>query len=120
MVRWSLGALLLFGALNAFGGGYYGMSGAPEVPTEWLRGTPFRDYFIPSLILFCVVGGAFLLAGTAVLARLRFARTASFAAGLIVLGWIIVQVSMIGYVSWMQPVTFAAGILVLALSRVLR
>ncbi len=27
-VRYALGGLLVFGALNAFGGGYYGLSGA--------------------------------------------------------------------------------------------
>src|SRR4051812_27480018 len=49
--RWILGSLLLLVALNAFGGGYYGMAGAPNVPTEWLEGSPFTSYFLPSLIL---------------------------------------------------------------------
>ena len=53
--RYSLGGLLAFGALNAFAGGYYGMSGAEDVPREWLEGSPFEDYFIPGLILFLVV-----------------------------------------------------------------
>jgi hypothetical protein len=37
-IRWILGLLLAFVALNAFAGGYYGMSGARNVPTEWLQG----------------------------------------------------------------------------------
>ncbi len=57
--RRALGALLVFAAVNAFGGGYYGLSGAPGVPVEWLAGR---------------------------------------------------------YVSWMQPVTFIAGCLVLTLA----
>jgi hypothetical protein len=116
LVRFTLGALLVFGALNAFGGGYYGMSGAEGVPTAWLEGSPFVDYFIPSLVLFTVVGTSFLLAAVAVLARLRFARLAALAAGAIVLGWIAVQVAIIGYVSWMQPATVIAGLLVLTLA----
>ena len=32
-VRYSLGGLLTFGALNALGGGYYGLTGAVGVPT---------------------------------------------------------------------------------------
>ena len=40
-VRYSLGGLLTFGALNALGGGYYGLTGAVGVPTEWLEGSPF-------------------------------------------------------------------------------
>jgi hypothetical protein len=50
-IRTLLGALLTVGALNAFAGGYYGLSGAEGVPREWLAGSPFRDYFVPSVIL---------------------------------------------------------------------
>jgi hypothetical protein len=116
LVRYTLGSLLIFGALNAFAGGYYGLSGATGVPLEWLAGTPFSDYFIPSLILFVVVGGAFLIAAIAVFARLRRARPSAFAAGGIVLVWLAVEMAMIGYVSWMQPVTAAGGLLVLILA----
>jgi hypothetical protein len=115
-LRYLLGGLLAFGALNAFGGGYYGMSGAEDVPKEWLEGSPFDDYFIPSLILFVVVGGGFLAAAIAVFAKLRIARTAALAAGAIVLGWLAVETAIIGYVSWMQPATTIGGLLVLLLA----
>jgi hypothetical protein len=114
-IRYSLGSLLAFGALNAFGGGYYGLSGATGVPTAWLKGSPFTDYIVPSLILLVVVGGSFLIAAVAVLAGLRIARFTAFAAGLVVLGWLAAQLAIIGYVSWMQPTTALAGVLVLAL-----
>jgi len=112
--------LLLFGAINAFGGGYYGLAGAEDVPREWLRGSPFADYFIPSLILFAVVGGSFLTATVLVFARSPLDRTAALAAGAIALVWIAAQVAIIGYVSWMQPVTFVGGLLVFALASRLR
>ena len=114
-IRYSLGALLVFGAVNAFGGGYYGLSGAKGVPTEWLNGSPFPDYFVPSLILLVVVGGSFIVAAMAVLTGLRIARLAALAAGIVVLGWLAVQLAIIGYVSWMQPTTALAGVLVLVL-----
>ena len=117
MIRYLLGGLLAFGALNAFAGGYYGLSGAAGVPIEWLAGTPFSDYTIPSLILFVVVGGSLLVATVAVFARARIARAAALAAGAILLVWIAVQVAMIGYVSWMQPATAIGGLLVLLLAR---
>jgi hypothetical protein len=115
-LRYLLGGLLAFGALNAFGGGYYGMSGAEDVPREWLEGSPFDDYFIPGLVLFVVVGGSFLAAAIAVFAKLRIARTAALAAGAIVLGWLAVETAIIGYVSWMQPATTIGGLLVLLLA----
>jgi len=118
-IRCMLGGLLAFGALNAFGGGYYGLSGAEGVPTEWLQGSPFVDYTIPSLILFVVVGGSLLVASIAVFMRLRIARFTAFSAGVIALGWIVTQMAIIGYVSWMQPTTAIAGVAILTLARLL-
>ena len=118
-VRYSLGALLVFGAVNAFGGGFYGLSGAKGVPTEWLNGSPFPDYFVPSLILLVVVGGSFMVAAMAVFTGLRIARLAALAAGIVVLGWLAVQLAIIGYVSWMQPTTAIAGVLILVLGSLL-
>jgi hypothetical protein len=115
-VRLTLGALLAFGALNAFGGAWYGLAGAKGVPTEWLEGSPFSSYFIPSLVLGIVVGGSFLLAAVAVFRRWRSARLLAFGAGAVVLGWLAVQVAIIGYISWMQPTTALAGALILALA----
>jgi hypothetical protein len=116
IIRVALGLLLAFAALNAFGGGYYGMTGAEGVPTEWLEGSPFHDYFVPGLILFVVVGGAFGVAAVAVLTGVRAARAAALLAGAIVLAWLAVQLSIIGYVSWMQPVTALGGVMVLLLA----
>jgi len=115
VVRYSLGGLLAFGALNALAGGYYGLTGAVGVPTEWLEGSPFADYFVPSLILLVVVGGSFIVAAIAVFAGLRGDRFAVFVVAFIVLGWLTVQMSIIGYVSWMQPATAIAGLLILIL-----
>lgn len=116
IIRFSLGVLLAFAALNAFGGGYYGMAGAEGVPVEWLEGTPFRNYFIPSLILFVLVGIPFLIASIAVFANLPVARMASYASVLSVSIWLLVEMIMIGYVSWMQPVTAIAALIILLLT----
>lgn len=67
-IRYSLGGLLALGALNALGGGYYGLTGAVGVPTQWLEGSAFEDYFVPSLILLIAVGGSFMVAAIAVFA----------------------------------------------------
>ncbi len=96
-------------ALNAIGGGIYGLAGARGVPLQWLQGTPFSSYRAPSLILILVVGGAHSAAFVQVVRRAQRARASSLAAGAILLGWIGVQIAMIGFVSWLQPtVAFAA------------
>ena len=62
-----------------------------------------------------VVGGAFIVAAIAVFAGLRGDRFAVFVAAFVVLGWLTVQVGIIGYVSWMQPATAIAGLVILVL-----
>jgi hypothetical protein len=114
--RWILGTLLVVIALNAFAGGYYGMAGAKGVPTEWLEGSPFESYFIPSLILAVVVGGAFLTAAIAVFMRAPWRRGVVVVAVAIAVGWLTVQIAIIGYVSWMQPATAIATLIVAALA----
>jgi len=102
-------------AVFAFGGGFYGiLTGAPVVPRDWLLGTPFHGYRIPSLILFLAVGGSSALAAYANLKRGR-AKLFTLAAGMIQLGWIAVQVMMIGFVSWLQPAVAAWALITVAL-----
>jgi len=113
-MRILLAALLAFGALNAFAGGYYGMSGAPGIPVEWLAGSPFTSYIVPGLILFVVVGGTLLNAAVAVFGRSSDGPWAAYLAGAIVLGWIAVQVAIIGFVSWLQPITALAATAIIA------
>lgn len=111
-----MGGLLAFGALNAFAGGYYGMSGAEDVPRKWLEGSPFDDYLIPGLVLFVIVGGSLLAAAMFVFAGLHLARVAAIGAGTVVLGWLVVETLVIGYVSWMQPATTIGALLILLLA----
>jgi hypothetical protein len=115
-MRRILGILLAFLALNAFGGGLYGMLGARGVPAEWLAGSPFRSYFLPSLFLFVVVGGVCALAGWAVLRGRSSAGILARAAAVLLLAWIAAQVAIIGYVSWLQPAVALSGCVVLLLA----
>jgi len=116
LIRYSLGVLVSIVAINAFAGGFYGLSGAEGVPVEWLEGTPFRDYTIPSVILIAVVGGSCVAAAIAVFSRSGYAQRLSVLCGAIMLFWIIVQTGMVGYVSWLQPAIAVAGTGVIALA----
>jgi hypothetical protein len=90
--------------------------GAEDVPREWLEGSPFEDYFIPGLVLFVVVGGSLLAAAIFVFVGLHLARLVAIAAGVVVLGWLVVETLIIGYVSWMQPATTIGVLLILLLA----
>jgi hypothetical protein len=113
------GTLLLIIAINAFGGGYYGLSGAKDIPREWLSGSPFTSYLIPSLFLFVVIGGTCLAASIAMFRNSKHARKLSLVCAGLLLCWIIAQVSIIGYVSWMQPTIFISALIIAAITLLL-
>lgn len=113
----TLTAILAAGAVNALAGGVYGLLGAKGIPRSWLDGSPFHDYFVPSLILVVVVGGALSAAAIAVWRGARNANVIATAAGVITIGWIVVQLAIIGFVSWLQPFVAVMGITILALAR---
>jgi hypothetical protein len=97
-------------------GAWYGLSGAPGVPLEWLDGTPFRSYRFPSIILGGAVGGGAIVAAAITLGAWG-AEAALIGAvvGVILVAWIVVQVRMIGSVHWLQPVSLAYGLVVCAI-----
>jgi hypothetical protein len=115
-IRYTLGITLLILAINAFGGGYYGLVGAKSVPVEWLKGSPFQTYLIPSLVLFILIGGSALFAGVQVLMQGKMAPMAAVFCGAILVVWLCVQVAIIGYVSWMQPVTAVIAVVIFLLA----
>lgn len=100
-------------AINAIGGAIYGLGGARDVSLEWLEGTPFNDYVVPSLTLLVVVGGGMALAAIALVLGWRRSAEVSMAAGVVLCAWIAMQVVVIvpeGGFSWLQPTMFAAGL----------
>jgi hypothetical protein len=119
LARLALIVVQLLVMLNAFGGGIYGMAGAPAVPKDWLAGSPFSGYFLPGLFLFVVIGGGMALASAAWLRKSARAPWASLTMGCLLMLWIVVQVAVIGLTSPLQPVSFVAGAVVAALAGVL-
>lgn len=111
-----LGLGLLLVGLCAVAGGWYGLAGASGVPLDWLSGSPFRTYFVPSLFLFAVVGGLHVAAAAVVFLHGRASRPMAASAGVLLAAWIVMQVGVIGYVSWLQPACALAGLATFALS----
>lgn len=84
----------------------------------FLVGTPFDDYLVPGLILFTVNGAFPLLVAVATLMRLPLARYGHLAVGVLLTGWMAVQVLLIGLTATIQVVFFLLGLLILALGTV--
>jgi hypothetical protein len=87
-----------------------------KAPPDMLTGSPFRDFFVPGLILFLVHGVGTLTAGVLTLRRHPLAGFAGMVFGLGMMIWIFVQVSMIGGGSWLQYGYFGLGVIELSLA----
>jgi len=109
--------LLLF--LNGFGGVFGGigvMKAIMPFPEVWLEGTPFHSYFLPGLILCVIVGGGHLAAAFVVLLRSPRAKIAGLFAGLILIGWMLGELKLIGFQAPIQVWFVGVGLLEVGLS----
>lgn len=115
-----LQATLALLGVSGVGGGFALLAdpsgGLVDVPASLLAGTPFGSYLIPGLLLLAFVGLLPLVAGYGLAVERRFAWLASVVAGSVAIGWILVQVALLGYVSRFQPLVLGVGLVVLTLS----
>ena len=79
--------------------------------TSLLDGTWFGSFFIPGLILAVAVGGSQFLAAYGLWRREPWDMVASFATGIVLMGWIVVEVLLLGWIAphGLQPFCFAYG-----------
>jgi hypothetical protein len=111
----------LFAALSAFAGALGLVIGYMDIPLDVLRTTPFADFTVPALLLGVVVGGSALAAALiALFEPLRFDALASVAAGCIMVGWITIEIALIGLGSWLQALYLIVGLLMIGLAGLLQ
>jgi hypothetical protein len=92
IIRILMGLVAAFIALTATGGGISMLTDVDKFPIEWLAGTPFTNYTIPALMLAIVVGGSSLWSAITLFTDRKSGAIASMAAGLIMMGYIVVEV----------------------------
>lgn len=76
---------------------------------ELLKGTPFSSYLVPGIFLFAINGVISLTGGILSFTRFRHAGLLAMGLGIFLIAWIIIQVSLIGLVNWLQPTFFGLG-----------
>ncbi len=81
-----------------------------------LVGTPFHTFLIPGIALLLLNGVVPLLVAAAALLHHPAAGVGHVAVGSVLVTWIAAQVLMVGFQSFLQPVFFGYGLLVLALA----
>jgi hypothetical protein len=101
-----------------------------KLSVDMLQGTPFTNFLIPGPVLFLFVGIFPILVSYGLLRqpswqwaeainvckKYHWSWTASWAAGVIMLIWIIVETSLLGYVSFLQPVITVWGVAIITLT----
>jgi hypothetical protein len=90
--------------------------GALDLDPTWLDNTPFNDYLIPGVILTFVVGAGSLAAAGLLVSDWLYAGQFSVLMGVVLMTWIIAQVTMIPFHWFFHPVYFAIGAAVFVLS----
>jgi hypothetical protein len=117
MIRTIVVVLDLALGAAAVGGGAAVVARGGRVPSEWLRGTPFRSLFWPGLLLLVLVGGSLLAAGGLIIgAGAHTARLVSVEAGVVLLGFGGVMLSALHYRHWLQVIPLILGVAVIVLS----
>ena len=119
-VRMAVVAIDLFEAVSAFVGAVGRVVGFMNIPVTVLSGTPFTNFTVPALLLGALVGGSALVAGIiAMVGPRQFDALASAAAGCITVGWLAVEIAMIGLGSWAQVVWLLVGFAMIGLAALL-
>jgi hypothetical protein len=119
-IRSAVVAVDLFEAVSAIVGAVGLVVGFMAVPLSVLSGTPFTDFTVPALLLGVVVGGSALAAAvvTAFGPR-RLGSMASAAAGCVTVGYLTIEIALIGLGSWAQVVWYVVGLLMIGLAALL-
>jgi hypothetical protein len=107
-------ALQIFNGLSALAGGF-GLMGDPsgqslQMDTSMLANSPFNSFLIPGIVLFVVNGLGNVMGTILTLTRYKFAGQVAVLFGIVLMGWIVVQVVWVGYASLLQPLYFATGL----------
>ena len=120
-IRIAVIAVDLFAGLSAVAGALGLVVGYMNIPPSVLNGTPFADFTVPALLLGFVVGGSALTAAViALFGPQRFDALASAAAGCVMVGWITVEIALIGLGSWLQVAYFVVGLVMIGLAALLQ
>lgn len=81
-----------------------------------LQGTPFKNFRVPGILLTLFVGGTNLLAVFYNIQRHQNRYNWAMAGGMMISGWIIVQMIMINTVHWLHFIYLGAGIIIMLIS----
>lgn len=108
-LEFGVGVVALFGA-------YALLTHLMPMDTALLAETPFNTYEIPGYLLIGIVGVPMIAASLVLLRHRRLGDFLSEYAGMLLIAWIAMEVLLIGYHSFLQPLMLVSGIVITILA----
>ncbi len=90
--------------------------GLMNLPLNLLDGTPFNNFLIPGILLATIVGGVNLLALFYIMQHHVSRYNWAIAGGIMITGWIVVQMILIHAAHWLHFLYLGIGILIILLA----
>ena len=105
--------LLLFNGISAVFGGYVLIDdptgGGMQMPVELMKTGPFKDYLIPGIYLFSVLGVGSLVVLFMVIFHTRYHAQAVLFEGLATIAWIVTQMIIVQDIVLLQIIYLSVG-----------
>jgi hypothetical protein len=114
--RWALLGLELFVGVGAVYGAIMLVVNAWHLPVADLAPLPLHSWVLPGIALFAGVAVPMLTAAALLARRARWAAEVSIAAGVLLVGWIAVQLAVIGPQMFLQAVMATFGLAIAGLA----
>jgi hypothetical protein len=106
--------MLFFTGITASISGFmlmYDPSGKPlRMSVSLLAGSPFSSFFVPGIILFLVIGFSSIIIAFFVMNDHGYSTRLILFQGVVVIGWIVVQLILIRYFHYLQLLYLMIGI----------
>lgn len=106
--------LLFFNGIGAIYGGWnliiHPDGSSIELSSDWLNTTPFQNYLVPGIVLFVCNGLFSLFVILAILVKSRYAPYLTIAQGMILCGWLVIQMLLIRTVYFLHAIMGFTGL----------
>jgi len=116
--------LLIFNGVGALYGGLnlitHPDGSSMQMSMDFLKHTPFQNYLIPGIILFIVNGLFSFIFLTALIFRLWYAAWLVLAQGIILSGWICIQIVLIQTIHLLHIIMGSVGIALIVVGWLLK
>jgi len=116
--------LMLFNAMGALFGGWSLIQDPTgrdlQMPMSFLEHSPFKDYFIPGIILLTVNGIFCLVAMFMTIFQAKHYIWMILAQGALLTGWIIIQMIMLHYIYYLHFVLGGIGLALICIGWILK